>query len=286
MVTITSGSRHLHATLTSEMFNPVRGTIDEIRETFGDHVHFKHKHLLKFGRTSNADSGVKTTIMTLPGAVVNEVLQTTNSIDSISSSSGSDTSVLRIEGHTIDANGLLTFVVQDATLDGQTRVALATPLARVSRGYVLAQTFAAPAAELVGSVYFYENGAITNGVPDTDAEVHMVIEPGKNQSEKCATSVSNKDYFILTGFTGAIGRGSSSTTTVDFELEWRELGGVWRQFSMEMSLRASGVSVLDIQFHDHQIIPPNSDLRMVAISNSANTAVSGSFEGQFLLRQV
>jgi len=258
--------------------------LNVIQSTYGHtaDVQQKGKSLNKFGRTNNADAGVRTTVGTFGSVAtinVNETLATTNAIDTVSSSSASDTEVLSLEGHTIDASGNLTFVVQDVTLTGQTVVTLDTPLARANRLYVKDGTFASPSSDLVGDVYVFESGGtVTSGVPQTSADVHLRIVAGKNQTEKCATAISSTDYWIISGVTVSMARTGGSTVAVDFELEVCGRGGVWRPLGATIDV-SKNAPFAAVSFSPHRIIRPNSDVRMVATSTAADTIVSAEIEG-------
>lgn len=260
--------------------------IAEIYDVYGVRVLPKPKQLRKFGRTANADNGVKTTVGQFQGTVVNETFATTNSVDKIVSSSASDTGQVNIEGHTIDGSGNLTFVTQTATLNGQTPVTLSTAMARCSRIYVKEQTFASPAVDLVGQVVVYDSaagGSVTAGVPATAAAVKALIAAGSNQTEKWATTFSSVDYFVMTKVEASVQKGNSSTVAVDIDIEVRRLGGVWRPLGLEISLRAGSESAYTEMLMPYAIIPANSDIRMVATSNTNDTTVSGRMSGQLLL---
>ncbi|MEK9723556.1 MAG: hypothetical protein VW405_08730 [Rhodospirillaceae bacterium] len=245
----------------------------------------KKKSLSKFGRTTNADSGVATTVASFQGTVANETFVTTNLIDEVVCDQA-DTQTLVIEGHTIDGSGNLTFVVQEATLTGTAPVALSTPLARCTRMYVKAGTFASPASDLTGNVYAYDNtDGQAGGTPTTAAATKCMIVAGQNQSEKCATSISSTDYWFITGLQASCEKGNSATVTVDLEIEVRTIGGVWRPTGQEISLRTGAQSSVFIQFLPYIVVPKNSDVRLVATSNTNDTAVAGRISG-FLAKVV
>lgn len=260
--------------------------VREIKKTYGHDVSIyrKSKTLNKFGRNTNNVSGEQFTVMDFQGDVFNESLLSSNAIDSIVSSSGSDTETIRVEGHTQDANGLLTFVVQNVTLTGQTPASLTTPLARVTRAYVANGTFASPASDLVGTVAIYDSSSssgVGSGVPNTDAAVHAQIRgaAGKNQTEKCATAVSNSDYWLIREAHCASGRTGGTSSNVDFEIEVRQLGGVWRPVGMEVSMRNTVNPFESVDLYPLIIVPPNSDVRMVATATVSDTPVAGRIEG-------
>jgi hypothetical protein len=264
----------------------IEQAIREIESGYGDIVSVvrKEKSLLKFGRTSNADVGVKTTVATFQDAVVNETFATTNSIDKVVSSSGSDTGVVTVEGHTLNTeNGHLTFAVQNVILTGQTAATLATPLARCTRIYRTRGTFASPSTDLVGNVVVYDStlsgGGLSSGKPDVDESVKCIIPAGKNQSEKCATSISSTDYWILTSFYTSCTRNAPQNARVDIDIEWRELGGVWRPLGLEITIDQAVEPSFGEVFKVCPLVPKNSDVRMVATSNTADTIVTGRMHG-------
>ena len=256
--------------------------IAEIKDNYGDDVFIKPKSLHKFGRTENADNGVLTTISRFQDDVVNETLSTTNDIDSIISTSADDTTQTKvIEGHKIDAAGNLYFQGQEAELTGQTRAALSVPLARVSRCYVKEGSFGSEPTGLAGDVAVYVNVADTDGKPNTDANVKLLVAgvEGRNQSEKAATSFSRGEYGIITDCFASINRAVSSARA-DVRSEVRRRGGVFRvQWEGSMATTAS-TSVLN-SFRPYIIMPPNSDLRLRAVSSGADTIITGGFDAFF-----
>lgn len=243
--------------------------LDVIEGTYGVKASatMKNKDLLKFGRTEEVQTA-KTTIMAHKSGTYNETYVSTNIIDTISSSSGSDTEIVTIEGHTVDGSGDFTFVVQTATLDGQNKVTIGTPLARMTRIYNGNGT------ELVGTVYGYVDGAITNGVPDTGSLVHCVIPAGLQSSEKCATTISSTDYWIITTIRGNVLE--KTLTYGDFHLEVRNKGGV---FIDKQDFAAASGSDGGYRFKPYLIIPANSDVRLRASASANNKEMSGSIQG-------
>lgn len=239
---------------------------------YGDSVSVasKAKALLKFGRNPNVGTDITGYTIWATGLdQANEtyVAANTNSIDTISSSSASDTQQVTIEGHT-ESGGDKTFVVQTATLNGQNKVTLTTPLNRATRVYNSNST------NLVGNVYVYENTAITAGKPNDTTKIHLTVRAGKNQSEKASTSLSSTDYWIVTGFRGSVLEKTSAFA--DVEIQVRSNNGVFRQVEdVACSSSSNGV----FEFHPYFIVPPNSDIRLIAVASSASTDVSGSIQG-------
>jgi len=253
----------------------VAHALAQIKNDYGVTAVVKPKSLLKFGRTGNADDGVKTTVATFQDAVVNETFATTNAIDRIISDNAGDGETVGIEGHTI-ADGVFTFVTQTATLNGQTAVTLTTPLARATRIYNTDST------ELAGNVYVFENVTTSSGVPDTAANTHLMIAAGEQQSEKASTTISDKDYWIITQVFGSVNRGN--TANIDMALEVRLAGGVFRP-RVRWTVRSTGQNAITIDICPAVIVPSNSDVRIVATSDTANTTVDGWINGYLALDQ-
>lgn len=240
----------------------------EIEATYGDRVSIdrKAKSLIKFGRSAELGTTGLETVWTVGG---NEVYVSDNSISFISSSSASDTQQITIEGHTVDANGDFTFVIQTVTLEGQTTVALDTDLARVSRAYNSDST------ELVGRVVVYENTTVVGGVPSDATKIHIDIPLGFQQSFKAATTFSNQDYYLCTGFYGAVSAKQSGA--VDFYIEIRDKGKV---FLPKGSFTASSTGgAADISLDPAILIPKNADIRIRCETETNNIVTFGIFKG-------
>jgi len=245
--------------------------INTIKADYGDtvSVEARNKDLLKFGRNPLIGTS-RAVVMTLPAGILNETYPTTNSITTISSSSASDTNDMTVEGHTVDVTGFIfTFVVQTATLNGQNQVTLATPLARVSR------TMTDDSVDTVGRIYIYETDTTTAGVPDTDTKVHLIQEAGVNNSEKAATTISNADYYIVTGFYGDVLEKSAAFATL--HLEVRKAGGVFVN-KVDIAATTGGGGRLH-EFKPYLVVPKNADVRLRATADGANTDISGGIQG-------
>lgn len=193
-----------------------------------------------------------------------ETYQTDNTIDSIVSSNAGDTQSVIVEGHTIDGNGDFTFVVQPATLNGQTPVTLSTPLARATRIYNNDST------DFAGTVYGYRSAAtsVVSGVPQTTAAIHLQTD-SNNQSLKAATTISKDDYWIISDVLVGVRR--QQTRSVDFKFQVREKGKVFRT-----RLPFSGHSyagTIPVPIRPYFIVRPNSDWRVNATSSGASTQV-------------
>ena len=247
-----------------------------IESDFGDtaSVIAKNKSLLKFGSITNLGTS-RSTIGTWGSGEINETYVTTNAITHFASSDGGDTGDMVVEGHTVSGTGTdaeFTFVVQTVTLDGQTKTALTTPLARCSRVYNTTGT------EWVGDIYIAQDVTFTSGVPQTASAIHMVVPAGEQQSFKAATTISNADYYILSEFLVSVGK--KTNAVVDFRLEIRRVGGVFRPVSFATVSDGNSVTTL---FNPPVIVPKNADVRLTAEASTTNVAASGWFNGYLAL---
>lgn len=240
---------------------------DETLNSYGDTVSAsqKKKSLLKFGENLLVGTA-EATVMTLGASILSESYVSTNAITNISSSSASDTGTVTIEGHTISA-GVFTFVVQSITLNGQTTVALGTPLARVSRAYNNT------AADEVGSVYVYESTAISAGVPSDLSKAHIIIPVGENQSLKAATTISNSDYAFITQIYASLNKKTAGFAIV--RLKIRNADGVF-QTKFKRGIQSAGAD-LNFNLSPYLIVPKNADVIITAEADAANTPVSAGF---------
>ena len=246
-----------------------------VLKTYGDTVSVedKGKNLLKFGRNVDLDTGVRETIWNQGG---DETYVSTNIIDTISSSDAADTQTVEIEYHTVTGSGAsqqFTFGVQEATLNGQNKVTLTTPCARVSRVRNEDNT------AFAGDIYVYEDTAITGGVPSDATKIHAKAEAGDDQTFKASTTISNVDYLFITLVYASVKRNTAGI--VDFRLETREPGGVFLpKFEFSVS-QASGVA--HIPLSPHIIVPKNYDVRITGNSSAANIQADAGFNGVLAL---
>lgn len=242
----------------------------EIYQTFGDVVSIddKAKSLIKFGKSA-ALSTNRETVWTVGG---NETYVSTNAIDTISSSAIGDVERILLECHTVTGTGedqQFTFLIQEVDLNGQNKVTLPTPVARVSRVYNNNGT------PLVGTVYVYEDTAIVAGVPTDKTKIHAQIPAGFQQSFKAATTFSNEDYYILTGGFGSVTYKQSAA--VNFYLEFRQAGKVFREGAAVSANSAGGA--WQIELDPAIIIPKNADVRVTCQTDTQGAEVYASFKG-------
>lgn len=257
------------AGLASELPVPlsVRQAIQEIYISYGDRVSVsgKGKSLLKFGR----NPAIGTSYETIQAEGGDETYVTDNVIDKMSSSASGDTNRILIEGCTIDADNHFTNVVQETKLVGRTETDIPIPLARVTRLINISSS------DFLGDVYIYEDDTVTNGVPQTAANIHMQVVSG-NQSEKCSTTMSNSEYFIITGLMGHCF--DKNSEIVEYLLEMREVGSFLRVFRRVFSFAGSEGQSTAIPIDPPIIVPKNFDVRMRAAC-AASGDVGGNMVG-------
>lgn len=242
----------------------------EIQRYLGDVVSVdkKAKSLIKFGKSAPLTTGGLQTVWSLGG---NESYLSSNGITHVCSSSASDVYELYLEGHTVTGSGQdqqFTFVTQTVTLQGQTPVALTTPLARCS---MMANN---NGVEFVGRITAFENTPVVNGVPSDVTKIHDQIEAGFQQSFKAATTFSNSDYYILTGGFGSVSL--KQDAAVDFYLEVREAGKV---FIQRAAISATTGGPWQVELDPAVVIPKNADIRITCETSTQGAVVFGVFKG-------
>lgn len=190
----------------------------------------------------------------------------TADIDSLSSSSASDTTNILVRGLDEDWNE----VDQILTLNGQTRVALTTPLIRITR------MVNDGAVGFVGNVFCYVNGAITAGVPNTDADVRAIIAIGNNQTLMAVFSVPSGRRALMTSIVNEYTARKTGAAT--YKLKTRDFG---KTFVLQ---HIGGVSFSGSSHATHLFEPPlvleeKTDIIMESETNVDTTSFSSSFNG-------
>lgn len=224
-----------------------------------------------FGRNPDIDTGGSEQVWNYGGI---EVLPTTNAIDTISSSSASDTGHrIYIEGIAENSKGEWVDVKQTVALNGQNKVTLDQPLIRVLSAYDI------DGDSHAGDVYIYEDDTITAGVPQTAANVHLLIRTEDQASGKSVMSTPSNRFFVVHQIIATVSR--KTKANVDFLLQIRTQGNVWRTvFQMNVTAEQGTNKVeATIPF----IVPPKSDLRILASTDTNNTEVTSDISGTCFL---
>ena len=233
----------------------------------------KDKALTKYGENALLGTS-EATVMQLPAGIDNETYVSTNIIDSISTNDADAAGSLRVEGHYLDADNNFIFHVQFPTLNGQSEVALSQPLARISRLRKVAGSTVLAASKLV---YGYDNTDVTlaSGVPNVDAQVHIIMDSNEGTSGKGASTISNNDFYFIEGL--LLGVNKKTTATVDFRLRVREQGGDFITTIPKITLtNTTGSRYFPLP--EIEIVPSNADFKVTSVSSASNTeATCGVF---------
>jgi hypothetical protein len=229
------------------------------------------EHFYTYGHNIDLDAGGFEQVWHYGGV---EVLATANTIDTISSSNASDTEVIKIIGRIINADGDFVAVTQTATLNGQNKVVLTTPLARVM------DIYNNNGSSLLGDVYIYEDDTIVLGVPQTAALVHGMITVGDNQGANSLLTTEGDKFFAITQL--VISVGTKTNASAEFLLQVKNQGKVWRTI-FNTSVPTTGGS-FEFDLTVPYIVPPNADIRLLSETTGNNVEVSAAVGGTCFLK--
>ena len=214
------------------------------------------------------DDTISTTIQTVGSQGTLYTYSSTADIDSISSSSASDTHDITIEG--LDAS--YAEVIQTVTLTGQTPVTLGTSLMRVNHVY---NNVGTTLTATVGTVYvFVSGGTVTAGVPQTAADIRGTIELlGTISTEHHNSSV----FTIPAGKTGYIVFGKTTVTDAKaMELTfWGGVGQSAMAVTHHIDIKDNNY---DYFFKLPQAIPAQTDLEVRATVDSGTAEVAVHYD--------
>ena len=192
-------------------------------------------------------------------------------IDSVSSSNAAEVGTLLVEG--LDINGYR--VLQNVTINGQTRVALTTPLWRVYRAANITPNSGADrSVGFLGIVYIYINTAISGGVPIDTTKVMTIVNNGNNQTLMSQYTVPvNETGVPLGGSNRIIKKG---TAAVIMNAYVRTFGKPFRKINVG-SLSTVGTSVSVEQRFVPGIFPGRTDIVITGDSDTNGVGVANSF---------
>jgi len=220
----------------------------------------------KFGENPDIDTGSAPADMWSYGGLY--TFSDTNDSDTISSSNTGDTGIeITITGLDIDYNE----VTQTATLNGQNKVTLTTPLLRCYRAYNSNGT------PLQGDVYIYVDSAITNGVPDVDNTVRAKIDVGAEQTLMMIYTVPAGKTLVYTEGYIALSRQAATNTVVSLMARLKDK--VFR-VKRRVALNSQGTGTWRAVYSVARLAPEKTDIvfRIDSVTSN-NTGVSGGFEG-------
>jgi hypothetical protein len=245
--------------------NPIGRALNRIDSDYGvlASVVEKAKVIHKYGKIESTLNDTWETVQTSGGT---ETLLTTNAITVIVSTSASDTQTVDIEGHYLTASGDLVFHVQTATMNGTTPVTLVQPLARCSRMHS-------------NAVYTVGRVTVRAGAGGT---VYNEIAVGLVQSDKAATTISYRDFYILTAF-GASVVDSNNNASCEFELQRREGNEQWRPVAL---VRLTGNNTTyERMLEPPVVLGPNGEFRVRARSSTAGVTLDAHFSGYLAINE-
>ena len=229
----------------------------------------RHSYISKFGNASDIDTADGFVDIWDGAGNANAsktyTFSTGADIDSISSSNAGDTQDIEIQG--LNLNWVQE--VQTVTLNGQTRVALSTPLFRVFRAKNVGST------DNAGDVYIYENGAITAGVPDTAGDIRAIIEAGNNQTLMAIYSVPINHTGYIYDWYASMSQKVAASSNV--KIKFRKNGGVF-QLKHISNINSTGSSRA---YHEYAIpvkVDEQTDIIFSADSSANNNGVAAGFD--------
>lgn len=193
----------------------------------------------------------------------------TADIVSISSSNAADTQNALIFG--LGADGYA--VTQQVTLQGQTRVALGTPLWRVWRVENWSAT------SFAGNVYVYSGTANTAGVPSGASVVKAVVMDGNNQTQMAIYTIPRGKVGFLSrsevGF-GFNGLPSAGTEEVQFAFKARTYGKTYKVKKTVNLISTATSEHSDTRFYPDPL-PALTDIKLTVVSTTADIDAWGTF---------
>ena len=234
-----------------------------------------HSAVQKFGAALDFDSG-DGEVTVWDGAadgtaweLMRYVYSTTADIDSISSESGADTQEITLVGLDTDYNE----VTQSATLNGQTRVALTTPLIRLYRMYNN------NSSDLAGHVVAYVNTALTAGIPTDKTKIRAIIDPNAQQTLMAVYTVpAGKTAYLQRGYASTAGGNKNSNYIGRFYT--REVGKVFRLQNVN-AISSTATSIITLDYYVPLRIPEKTDLEFTIETTETpilGSAISAGFD--------
>ena len=218
----------------------------------------------KFGKNDDVDTGSFEDVWEYGGTYT---YQSSASVHYISSSDASDTEEITVIG--LDANYDMQEI--NVTLAGQTKTQIGTgeTFIRVFRSYNN------NGADLVGSVYVYEDDTVTAGVPDTATKIKATINNGNNQTLMAIYTVPADHTGYLMNVSASLSKKKDGISNV--QLWTREQSKVFRLRDIFL-LGSAGSSFVQKSFSPPIKIEEKTDIRVAADSSVSDNGISASFD--------
>jgi len=192
----------------------------------------------------------------------------TNDIDSVISSSTADVGTLEIQG--LDINYNLTN--QTITLNGQTRVAIPTPLRRVFR---MKNVWT---ADVAGTLSCYiTNSPAPSGVVTDDGAVRAIINNGNNQTLMAIYTIPAGKTGYMRDWYASVSSGNK-TSNYEMELKARPFGQVF-QLKHRASLSDIGGSYIHHIYHEPEVFTEKTDIEMLVTITATGVTAAGVSAG-------
>ena len=151
--------------------------------------------------------------------------------------------------------------------------------------YVKEGTFASPSADVAVNVYASEstNTGLNRRPAFIYAYCKAVMPGGINQTEKAQTCVAKEEYLAVTSITASMPEAASPTGTAaaDVELEVKRKGGVFRPVGAETAVGV-GFRTVNAPLDPPVIVPPNSDIRLVAKASNDRSSCRRGYQWRHL----
>lgn len=217
------------------------------------------------------DEAISTTLSTVGNNIgMLQGYSTTADIDSISSDNAGDTHNITIEGLDVNYEPV---AAQTVTLNGQTRVALTTPLFRVNRVYNATGT------ATLGAIWVYVNTAITAGKPNDLTTIRSSIGRVGGAGADVSSERDSNSVFTISnnGMTGYLVFGKttvSDSKAIELTFWGRPAGGV---FSLQHTIEIKDNNY-DYFFKLPLKIPSKTDIEVRATVGSGSAIVSAVYD--------
>lgn len=188
----------------------------------------------------------------------------------ISSSNASDTVSIEVQG--LDEN--FNPKTQEITLQGRTKLSLDGLWSRVFRAFNTNNT------NLLGDVYVYTDSTVSNGVPQTDANVKAIINLGNDQTTMAIYTVPAGKNLHLSQYHVSIDAKASVGAFATMSLDVRQYGKSFRSREIvAVSSNAPSIISFDTPF----TITGKSDIKLSIKQISSNSVdVHAVFQGTLL----
>ena len=213
----------------------------------------------------------------LPGVTGETLLKTTdgNLIDTVSGSSALDTThVFDIYGSFFDASGNLVRQPQRVALNGQNKVTLDFPIARVC------EVVEIDSDPMVGDFYVYQDTAIVGGVPTDKTKIANFISgsSGQARSQKLSCVTAGDESLLVLG--GIFSVNKKQSAFAEFTLQQRHVDSdTWQKAIGSITLNGAGQSSIVVTPMVLGVLPPNHDIHVICESSTTATPVSGTLMG-------